>query len=51
MDLYIFVSVFQLVVLGLIAAAAAAPQLHSSQDVQILRYDINNSGLDAYNFV
>ncbi|XP_049866009.1 endocuticle structural protein SgAbd-6-like [Pectinophora gossypiella] len=37
-----------LVVFALIAAAWAAPQ--NPQDVQILRYDINNGGLDGYNF-
>ncbi|CAH0727795.1 unnamed protein product, partial [Brenthis ino] len=35
-------------VLVFAAAASAAPQNY--QDVQILRYDVNNSGLDSYNF-
>lgn len=38
----------QFVVLALVAATMAAPQ--NQQDVQILRYDINNSGLDSYSF-
>ncbi|XP_026729894.1 cuticle protein CP14.6-like isoform X1 [Trichoplusia ni] len=36
------------VVLALVAAACAAPQ--NPQDVQILRYDVNNAGLDSYSF-
>ncbi|CAH0627175.1 unnamed protein product [Chrysodeixis includens] len=36
------------VVLALVAAACAAPQ--SQQDVQIVRYDVNNAGLDSYSF-
>ncbi|CAH0407732.1 unnamed protein product [Chilo suppressalis] len=36
------------VVLVFVAVACAAPQ--NPQDVQILRYDINNGGLDSYNF-
>ncbi|KAL4706508.1 hypothetical protein ACJJTC_015706 [Scirpophaga incertulas] len=36
------------VVLTIVAVACAAPQ--NPQDVEILRYDINNGGLDAYNF-
>uniref|UniRef100_A0A2A4ITS3 Cuticle protein n=1 Tax=Heliothis virescens TaxID=7102 RepID=A0A2A4ITS3_HELVI len=36
------------VVLALVAAACAAPQ--NQQDVQILRYDVNNAGLDSYSF-
>ncbi|XP_064292106.1 endocuticle structural glycoprotein SgAbd-5-like [Plodia interpunctella] len=39
-----------LLLAGLIALAAAAPQAQSPQDVQILRYDINNSGLDSHDF-
>ncbi|KAJ8732074.1 hypothetical protein PYW08_014804 [Mythimna loreyi] len=37
------------VVLALIAAACAAPQ-QNPQDVQIVRYDVNNGGIDSYNF-
>ena len=40
---------FQFVVLALIAAACAAPQ-QNPQDVQIVRYDVNNAGIDSYNF-
>nr|NP_001299568.1 endocuticle structural glycoprotein SgAbd-5-like precursor [Papilio xuthus]BAM18044.1 cuticular protein PxutCPR30 [Papilio xuthus] len=36
------------VALAIIAVATAAPQ--NPQDVQILRYESNNAGLDAYNF-
>lgn len=39
---------FQLAVFFLMAAACAAPQ--NPQDVQIVRYDVNNGGLDSYNF-
>lgn len=39
---------FQYVVLALVAAAMAAPQ--NQQDVQIVRYDVNNAGLDSYSF-
>lgn len=38
---------FQFVFLALVAAACAAPQ---NQDVQIVRYDSDNTGLGAYNF-
>ncbi|CAH2237018.1 jg9510 [Pararge aegeria aegeria] len=38
-----------LLILCLAAAIYAAPQY--PQDVQILRYESNNSGLDSYNFV
>ncbi|CAB3243647.1 unnamed protein product [Arctia plantaginis] len=34
---------------ALIAAAYAAPLLNP-QDVQIVRYDVNNGGLDSYSF-
>ncbi|XP_068630305.1 endocuticle structural glycoprotein SgAbd-5-like [Battus philenor] len=36
------------VVLVIVAAATGAPQ--SPQDVQIVRYESNNAGLDAYSF-
>ncbi|CAG4937496.1 unnamed protein product [Colias eurytheme] len=36
------------VVFALVAAVSCAPQ--NPQDVQILRYDVNNAGLDSYNF-
>ncbi|XP_047020582.1 cuticle protein 19-like [Helicoverpa zea] len=36
------------VVLALVTAACAAPQ--NQQDVQIVRYDVNNAGLDSYSF-
>ncbi|XP_046960503.1 endocuticle structural glycoprotein SgAbd-5-like [Vanessa cardui] len=36
------------VVLALVSAVAAAPQ--NPQDVQIVRYDTSNGGLDGYNF-
>ncbi|XP_041976006.1 endocuticle structural glycoprotein SgAbd-5-like [Aricia agestis] len=35
-------------VFALLAVASAAPQ--NPQDVQIVRYDSNNSGLDSYSF-
>ncbi|XP_045493006.1 uncharacterized protein LOC123692315 [Colias croceus] len=38
----------RLVVFALVAAVSCAPQ--NPQDVQILRYDVNNAGLDSYNF-
>ncbi|KAL0840401.1 hypothetical protein ABMA28_015658 [Loxostege sticticalis] len=38
-----------LVVLALVAAALAAPQ-QNPQDVQILRYELNNGNPDSYNF-
>lgn len=41
-------SFFQFVILGFVAFASAAPQ--NPEDVQILRYEVNNAGLDAYNF-
>ncbi|XP_075971006.1 uncharacterized protein LOC142973253 [Anticarsia gemmatalis] len=37
------------VIFALIAAAWAAPQ-QNPQDVQIVRYDVNNAGLDSYSF-
>ncbi|KAI5631977.1 insect cuticle protein domain-containing protein [Phthorimaea operculella] len=37
------------VVLALVAVASAAPQLNP-QDVQIVRYDIDNGSPDGYNF-
>lgn len=40
---------FQFIVLALVAAAYAAPQ-QNPQDVQLLRYDVNNAGLDSYSF-
>ncbi|XP_045764468.1 uncharacterized protein LOC123866809 [Maniola jurtina] len=39
----------RLLVLFLVSAVSAAPQ--NPQDVQILRYESNNAGLDSYNFV
>ncbi|XP_072940653.1 uncharacterized protein [Epargyreus clarus] len=36
------------VALAFLAAVSAAPQ--NPQDVQILRYDLNNAGLDSYSF-
>ncbi|XP_037874910.1 endocuticle structural glycoprotein SgAbd-5 [Bombyx mori] len=36
------------VIVALVAVASAAPQ--NPQDVQILRYDSNNDGLNAYDF-
>lgn len=40
---------FQFVVLALTAVALAAPQ-QNPQDTQIIRYDVNNGGLDSYSF-
>ncbi|XP_060801110.1 uncharacterized protein LOC106131585 [Amyelois transitella] len=40
----------RLVLACVLALAVAAPQAQNPQDVQILRYDINNSGLDTHDF-